>query len=455
MVGRIVMRITMVLIVLFLLDWQLALISIVTMPFVFGMSLFFFSRISKVYNQFQDQEAALSTTLQENLAGVRIVKAFARQGYEIDKFEKENREKYRRGIRLNRWHALYWPLADTISWTQLLTGITIGALLAIHGNISLGEFMAYIGLVGQVVWPIRDLGRFVTQMSTSLVSFGRVSELLREEREPLTEGDYRPETPARGEIVFEDVNFEYETAKPVLHNISFRCEAGQTIALLGSTGSGKTSLVGLLPRFYDYTSGSITLDGVELKRYPRNWLRHEIGIIEQEPFLFSRTIRENITYGIGRAVAESEVIAAAQAAAMHDVILSFPKGYDTIVGERGVTLSGGQKQRVALARTLLKNPRILILDDATSSVDTETESQIREALKRLMEHRTTFIIAHRIQSVMLADLILVMDHGRIVQMGSHEELMWTPASDGRNIYRQIYDLQSRVETELEKEIASV
>jgi ATP-binding cassette subfamily B protein len=222
------------------------------------------------------------------------------------------------------------------------------------------------------------------------------------------------------------------------------------IALLGSTGSGKTTLVNLLPRFFDYTSGLITLDGVDLKEYTREYLRRQIGIVEQEPFLFSRSIRENISYGVGRSVSDEEVIAAAKAAAIHDVIMAFPENYKTVVGERGVTLSGGQKQRVAIARTLLKNPRILLLDDATSSVDTETEADIRMALERLMQQRTTFIIAHRIQSVMNADLILVLDKGRIVQRGTHGHLVNQPG-----IYQQIYDLQARVELELEREIAGV
>ena len=221
------------------------------------------------------------------------------------------------------------------------------------------------------------------------------------------------------------------------------------VALLGSTGSGKTSLVNLLPRFYEYTGGSITVDGIELKDYARGFLREQIGAIEQEPFLFSRTIRENITFGVSRDVTDEEVEKAARAAAIHEVILSFPKGYDTLVGERGVTLSGGQKQRVALARTLLKNPCILILDDSTSSVDTETEAEIRTALKRLMENRTTFVIAHRVQSLMAADLILVLDKGRIVQRGTHDELVDQPG-----IYRRVYDVQARIEDELEREVAS-
>jgi len=256
----------------------------------------------------------------------------------------------------------------------------------------------------------------------------------------------------RGEIIFEDVSFMYSDGKSdALKNISFHVKPGQAIALLGSTGSGKSSLVNLLPRFHEYTGGRILLDGVELKDYSRSYLRKQIGIVEQEPFLFSRSIRENITYGVGRDVSQEEVERAAKAAAVHDVILSFPDGYNTLVGEKGVTLSGGQKQRVTIARTLLKNPRILILDDSTSSVDTETEAAIRDALNELMENRTTFIIAHRIQSVMIADLILVLDKGKIIQTGTHEELV--SQTDG--MYRRIYDIQTRIDEELELEIARV
>jgi ATP-binding cassette subfamily B protein len=236
-----------------------------------------------------------------------------------------------------------------------------------------------------------------------------------------------------------------------LKDVSFRIEPGQRIALLGATGAGKTTLVNLLPRFYDYTEGHIALDGIELKDYSRAFLRQQIGIVEQEPFLFSRTVRDNITYSVGRDVPQEQVENAARAAAIHDVIMTtLPEGYDTLVGERGTTLSGGQKQRVAIARTLLKDPRILILDDSTSAVDTETEAAIRGALERLMENRTTFIIAHRIQSVMNADLILVLNGGRIVQKGSHDELI---GQDG--MYRRIYAAQTRIEDELQKELNHV
>ena len=267
-------------------------------------------------------------------------------------------------------------------------------------------------------------------------------------REPLTDGSVQPIDPVRGEIVFKKVSFQYEDGgSEVLKDVSFECQPGQSIALLGSTGSGKTTLVNLLPRFHEYTDGHIFLDGVELRDYSREFLRRQIGIVEQEPFLFSRSIRENITYGVERDVPQEEVEKATRAAAVHDVILTFPDGYNTLVGEKGVTLSGGQKQRIAVARTLLKDPRILILDDSTSSVDTETEAEIRGALNNLMENRTTFIIAHRIQSVMNANLILVMDKGQVIQKGRHDELA---AQDG--MYRQIYNIQTRIDEELENEI---
>jgi len=446
--GRIVLLFVVNFVALLNLNVRLGLISVVVAVPITIVSVFFFKKMSKTWEHFQQREAELSTTLQENLTGVRVVKAFARQVFEMNKFEENNKAQFKAGRGLVMMHAFFWPSTDILCAAQMLTGFFIGALMAINGEITVGTYLAYAGLVVWVIWPLRNLGRIIVQTSTGLVSFGRVLEILKQDREPVDEGTYLPEGDVRGEIVFDGVSFRYEGEEgAVLKDISFSAEPGQAVALLGSTGSGKTSLVNLLPRFYEVSEGKLTLDGVELKEYPRSALRRQIGIVEQEPFLFSRTIRENITYGVGREVPDEEVEEAAKAAAIHDVILSFPKGYDTLVGEKGVTLSGGQKQRVAIARTLLKDPRILILDDATSSVDTETEGEIRAALQRLMKGRTTFIIAHRIQSVMNADLILVLDHGKIVQRGTHEVLM---AQDG--IYRQIYDVQARIEDELQREI---
>lgn len=450
-VGRIVLLFIINFTAIWQLSWKLALASIVVIPFILIVSMWFFKKVTKAYEKYQEQEAALSTTLQENLTGVRVVKAFARQSFEKDKFEKDNWEKFLRGKKLLRMHSLFWPLSDIACGFQMLGGFIFAAILAINGEISIGTYPAYVGLVIWLIWPMRNLGRIIVNTSTGLVSYERLMEIVKQEREPLTEGTVQTNGPVRGELVFENVSFQYSDGNAdVLKGISFAAQPGQSIALLGSTGSGKTTLVNLLPRFHEYTDGRILLDGEELKEYPREYLRKQIGIVEQEPFLFSRSIRENITYGVGRDVPQEEIEKAARAAAIHDVVLTFPDGYNTLVGEKGVTLSGGQKQRVAVARTLLKNPRILILDDSTSSVDTETEAEIRSALNGLMENRTTFIIAHRIQSVMNADLILVMDKGEVVQMGKHEELV---AQEG--MYRQIYDIQTRIDDELEQEIASV
>jgi ATP-binding cassette subfamily B protein len=449
-VGRIVLLFIINFIAIWQLNWKLALASIIVIPFILAVSVWFFTKVTKAYEKYQEQEAALSTTLQENLTGVRVVKAFARQDYEKDKFEKDNWEKFLRGKRLLRMHSLFWPLSDIACGLQMLGGFIFAGILAIRGEISVGTYPAYVGLVVLLIWPMRNLGRIIVNTSTGLVSYERLMEIVKQEREPLTDGKVQVQGPVRGDVVFEKVSFQYEgSGSEVLKDVSFRIQSGQAVALLGSTGSGKTTLVNLLPRFHEYSDGHILLDGVELKDYSRETLRQQIGIVEQEPFLFSRSIGENIAYGVGREVSKDEIEKAAKAAAVHDVILAFPDGYKTLVGEKGVTLSGGQKQRVAIARTLLKNPRILILDDSTSSVDTETEAEIRGALDGLMKDRTTFIIAHRIQSVINADLILVMDKGAVIQKGRHEELV---TLDG--MYRQIYNIQTRIDEELEQEIAS-
>jgi len=448
-IGRILLLFVINFITLLNLNAKLALISIIVIPFVLAISIYLFKKVTKAYESYQEQEAVLSTTLQENLSGVRVVKAFSRQYYEIEKFEKDNWEKYIRGKKLLLMHSLFWPLSDVLCGAQILAGYLIGAIMAINGEISVGTYIAYAGLVVYIIYPLRNLGRVIVQTSTGLVSYGRVMEIIKEKREPLDLGDHIPPGSLKGKFEFKDVKFEYEPGDHTLDDINFNVEPGQVIALLGSTGSGKSTLVNLLPRFYEYTGGKIMLDGIELNRYPRKYLRQQIGIVEQEPFLFSRTIRENITYGVGRDVDDKEVEQASRAAAIHEVILGFQDGYQTLVGERGVTLSGGQKQRVTIARTILKNPRILILDDSTSSVDTETEVEIREALQNLMKDRTTFIIAHRIQSVANADLILVMDKGRIIQKGVHGDLV-----NQEGVYRQIFNIQTRIEDELEKEIAN-
>lgn len=447
--GRVLLLFIVNLTVLLTLNARLALLSIVVVPLTIVLSLIFFRKVSDAYEDYQDQEAVLSNTLQENLTGVRVVKAFARQDYEIKKFEKENIGKFSKGKKFFTMHALFWPFSDVLTGAQMLFGYYLGATMAISGEITIGTYLAYASMINWIIWPIRNLGRLIVQMSSGLVSYGRIQEVIKEQREPLSSGSFKPQSDTvEGRIVFNKVSFAYDQHPVVLKDISFDCQPGSMIALLGGPGSGKSTLVNLLPRFYDYTDGLITLDGVDLKKYSRNYLRSQIGLVEQEPFLFSRSIRENITYGVDRKVSDEELFAASNAAAIHDVVLGFSKGYDTIVGEKGVTLSGGQKQRVAIARTLLKNPKILILDDATSSVDVETEASIHHALDQLMEGRTTFIIAHRIQSLMRADLILVLEDGLIIQHGVHAELIGQPGK-----YQDIFKLQTQIDTALEKELS--
>lgn len=448
--GRIVFIFVINFALIFRMQARLALVSVVIVPVTLTISMFFFRKLRKAYEEYQEQEAIITTHLQETLSGVRVVKAFARQDYEIEKFAENNTEKLRRGKRMMFLQSIFWPISDIICGLQRVFSTYVAASSVIDSTLSLGEFITFQGLLGWLIWPIRGLGRLIIDTSRALVSFGRILIVLNAPEEDLFSATCQPEGDTKGGIRFENVCFAYEENQPVLKDVSFECKPGDVIALLGSTGSGKTSLVNLLPRFYDVNSGQILLDGVNLNEYSRDYLRSQIGIVEQEPFLFSCSIRDNITYGMHREVSQEEVEEAAREAAIHDVIMEFKDGYDTMVGERGVTLSGGQKQRVAIARALLLNPRILILDDSTSSVDMETEVQIRSALDKLMTDRTTFVIAHRIQSIMNADQILVFDRGEVVQHGTHEELV---AQEG--IYKEIYDIQTRIESALQEEIDSV
>ena len=300
--GRVILLFSINFAAVFFLNWQLALISVAVVPIIFVTSIIFFRKMHVAYDAYQAQEAILSTTLQENLSGVRVVKAFARQDFEREKFQKVNWEKFQRGRVIIKLNASFWPLSDTLVGAQLLVGFLVGAYMAIHGTITVGTYLAYAGLVIWLIWPMRMLGRLVVQTSTGLVSFERVMTLIRESREPLDEQGFEPPAELRGDIQFEHVGFAYDAATPVLKDITFHCRPGQVIALLGATGSGKSSLVNLLPRFYDYSEGRLLLDGRELRDYARRYLRQNIGLVEQEPFLFSRSVRENIGYGAGRPV---------------------------------------------------------------------------------------------------------------------------------------------------------
>ena len=434
--GRIVFIFVINFTLIFRMQSRLAWVSVVIVPVTLTISMLFFRKLRKAYEEYQEQEAIITTHLQETLSGVRVVKAFARQDYETEKFAENNSEKLRRGKRMMFLHSIFWPISDIICGLQRVTSTYVAASAVINQTLSLGEFVTFQGLLSWLIWPIRGLGRLIIDTSRALVSLGRILIVLKAEEEDLVTARYQPESDTKGAIKFENVCFAYEENQPVLKDVSFECKPGDVIALLGSTGSGKTSLVNLLPRFYDVNSGQILLDGVNLNDYSRDYLRSQIGIVEQEPFLFSCSIRDNITYGMRREVSQEEVEEAAREAAMHDVILEFKEGYDTMVGERGLKLSGGEKQRVAIARTLLKNPPILIFDEATSALDSANERAIQAELTSVAQDKTTLVVAHRLSTVVDAHEILVMEQGQIVERGTHPQLL---AQGGR--YARMWALQ--------------
>lgn len=447
-ICHVVFQLMINLVILLLLEWRLALFSIAVVPLIGGISILFFYKIFGAYDAYQEVEGRLSNRIQENLSGIRVVRAFARQEWEIRRFGRINREMLQKGLRLTWWHSFYWPFGHILCGLQFSFTLLLGGYMALNGVITPGTFIAFSSLVNALIWPMQELGRTITEVSKSQVSYRRIREILDEEQEELHRGDEQAGC-FQGDLEFRNTGFRYGSGEKVLEGLSFSCRAGEKIALLGATGSGKTTLVNLLPRFYDYSEGEILLDGRELRSFSRHTLRDKIGIVQQEPFLFSMTVAENIAYSVDREVSREEIEAAARAAAVHDSIMSFPGGYDTVVGEKGVSLSGGQRQRISIARTLLKDPCLLILDDSTSAVDADTEQRIREALDHLTAGRTTFIIAHRIQTLMQADRILVLDGGRIVQQGSHEELI---AREG--FYREVFHMQTRMEEELQGELRS-
>lgn len=443
-VGRAIFMVSAVLPIMLMLNVRMAIISMAVVPIIFSFAVIFFIKVKKAFQVSDEAEGKLSTVLQENLTGVRVVRAFARQMFEIDKYDHINSEFRDLTYRLIRLLAWYWSISDFICLSQIGTVLLLGAYWASKGVISLGTFFVFISYVGMLLWPVRQMGRILTDMGKALVSIGRIQEILAQPIEDIKASLHRPRI--NGDIEFKNVFFEYEERKPILKNVSFKVKQGQTIAILGPTGSGKSSLVHLLAGLYDYKKGSIRIDGLEVEEIDKKWLRQNVGIVLQEPFLFSKTMKDNI--GLAkREVKETEVHEAARIAAIHDVILEFEKGYETPVGERGVTLSGGQKQRVAIARTLVKEYPILIFDDSLSAVDTETDAAIRKALKERSHKATTFIISHRINTISEADMILVLDNGELVQSGTHEELIRQAG-----LYRRVWTLQNALEEELEHEM---
>jgi len=421
---------------LFVTDWQLALVILVLVPVTFGLFAFFANKARALFMQIQQRLADLNTVLQENLVGVRVVKAFAREPYEAQRYARSNQNLFDLNIVVGRLFAIAIPLIFLLANLALLAVYWIGGYQVIGDHLSMGRLVAFANYMMMAFFPMLILGMIITMVSQAGASTERVFEILDAQSEVVEAPSALNLPTVSGQVAFDYVSFRYFGAgELVLRDVSFVAEPGQTVALLGATGSGKSTIINLIPRFYDVTQGRVTVDGHDVRDVTLESLRRQIGIVLQQTTLFSGTIRENIAFGRPDA-SEEAIIRVAQAAEAHDFITDFPAGYDTLVGERGVTLSGGQKQRIAIARALLLDPRILILDDATSSVDYETERRIQVALGRLMAHRTSFVIAQRIATVLNADQILVLERGEIVARGSHEELM-----EQSPIYAEIYSSQ--------------
>lgn len=421
-------------IVLFSIYPPMAVLAIISMPLLIFYAFIFFKNTQKTFLASDEAEGVMTTTIQESLSGIRVIKAFNRERYEIDRFEKKNAVFKELTFKLIRLLGLYWSTSDLICLGQILLILIVGIFTAIDGNLSVGNFFVFISYETMILWPIRNLGRILADIGKATVSVGRLNEILNEPVEDITTGI----TPKiEGHIVFEHCDFQYHDAnEPILRDISFEIKKGETVAVIGPTGAGKSTLVHLLSRLYDYTSGSIKIDGHELNEIQREHIRRHIGIVLQEPFLFSKTIHENIRLA-NRFSDDTKVERAARVASVHEVIKEFEQGYQTLVGEKGVTLSGGQKQRIAIARTIINETPILIFDDSLSAVDTETDANIRHALNDLNKDTTKIIITQRVSSAQDADKILVIEDGRITQVGNHESLIH---EDG--LYKRIFEIQS-------------
>ncbi len=430
-------------VLMFSVDARLATIALLPMPILMFVSLRFGFRMRVLWKRAQEQTAVLSSMLQENLTGIRVVKAFAREPHETARFYERHQDYNRQRQDIVRTWSTNFPAMTLIVASSTALILWFGGQQVIAGNISVGTLVAFNAYLLMLAAPTQRLGFVVDRVGQAIASGQRVFDILDTPSDVENAPNATALGPIQGYVEFKDISFAYHDA-PVLQDVSFRAEPNTVVALMGLTGSGKSSIISLIPRFYNPTHGEILVDGHDIRTVTLESLRRQIGLVLQDTFLFSATIRENIAYGRPDATDE-QIIAAARAAEAYNFIARLPDGFDTEIGERGVTLSGGQRQRLAIARALLMDPRILILDDATSSVDPATEHEIQQALARLMEGRTTFIIAQRLLTLKHADQILVLDHGRIVERGRHDELL-----EGAGLYRHIYDLQLRDQEEAAK-----
>src|SRR6266480_453187 len=420
-------------VVLLVFNWKLALISLAITPVLVVVAYRYSHVTHPTLREVQQKLADVATVAEENIVGVHVVKSFAQEPQESAKFHARSEAVFRQTLRANRQRALYVPF---ISWVPLLAQgavLLVGARMVTSGELSIGQFVSFNLYLGMLVTPLRSLGMWIGQSQRATASGERIFQVMDEPEEVAERPEAVELPPGDGELRFEDVRFEYLDGRPVLDGVTLDVPAGRTVALIGQTGAGKTTLTSLVPRFYDVTSGSVLVDGADVRDVTLTSLRRAIGVISQDPFLFSATVRENITFG-APGLDEAEVERIARLAQAHEFVEELPDGYDTIIGERGITLSGGQRQRLAIARALAVDPRILILDDATASVDATTEARIRVGLREAMRDRTTLIIAHRLSTIALADEIVVLDEGRIAARGTHDELLETSS-----VYRDIYE----------------
>jgi len=444
---NLVLTFVVITVILLRMNWSLTLISFACLPFIGFFAIRFGVMMLPLWTKIQQSMASLNTNLQENLSGVRVVKAFSRQKLESQKFDEQTTLLYEPQLRAAKIQAFRGPLFNALTALASALVLYYGGRLVLEGKLNVGQLTEFYLYLGFLIPPIRMIGPQINMTSRAIASGKRIFEVLDTESAVKEKLGAVVLSDVKGDIQFNNVNFHYESARldkssgNILEDISIEAKSGEMVALLGATGSGKTTLVNLIPRFYDVTAGSITIDNIDIRDVTLASLRRQIGIVQQDAFLFTGTIRDNISYGAINAT-EKDIIKASKTAHLHDFITTLPQGYDTWVGERGVTLSGGQKQRLAIARTLLIDPRILILDDSTSSVDTETEFLIQQALRELMKGRTTFVIAQRLQTVKDAQQIFVLDKGKIVERGTHVQLL----RDSK-IYRQIYELQLRAQEE--------
>ena len=434
-VFRIIFLIVFYMVIMFSMNVKISLIAVAFFPIVILYSGYFFSKIAEHFKEADEAEGVLSSVVQENLTGVRVVRAFGRESFERKRFDEKNERFAGLWIYLGKFMSLYWSIGDLITGIQILTVICLGVYFTVNGSLTVGEFIAFVSYNSSMAWPVRSLGRIISEMSKAGVSIDRIGYILDEKEETDRPGVSKPSI--NQDIVFDHVNFKYEEGGPVLKDVSFTVPAGKTFAILGNTGSGKSTLVHLLNRLYDLPDGcgSITIGGVDIRDIDRQYLRSQIGMVLQEPFLYSGSIKENV--GITKENSDlDDIREACEIACVDSAIDSFTDGYETIVGERGVTLSGGQKQRVAIARMLVEHTPVMIFDDSLSAVDAQTDAMIREALKKRMAGTTVILIAHRITTLMQADCIMVLEDGEVAEMGSHDELM-----KKNGIYRRIYDIQ--------------